>query len=198
MKAMIIGLAATLFIAGCTTAPSSHLTPKPAPNKYTIQVIGIAIPDEALQSCQNEVDRMLQHPAAMISDYPIVTVGVGESATHDQTTSIPAEIDGMAVSQEKECRPGYAVSVKDLKMVDDAISYHLTTHYEELKGYEKYTSDDGSSVMVPYSQKREIDTQITQHPNTWLMLGGVMKKGPNGENINLMICVRAIPAMTEE
>jgi len=193
MKAMIIGLAATIVLAGCSTAPSGHATPKSVSNKYTIQVIGIAVPDVALQSCQGDVGRILQHPDAVISEYPIVTVGVGESATNDQTTSSPTEIDGIPVSKEQEVRPGYSVSVNNLKMVDNAVSYHLATHSETLAGYEKYTSDNGIPAMMPYSQKREVDTQVTQQPNTWLTLGGVMKQGPDGKYINLMICVRAIP-----
>ena len=85
MKKWITSLFAVTLICGCSTTPSS---PKPHPEKYTFQVIGIEIPDMTLQSFKIDVEKMIQHPDTEISEYPIVLVALGGSVTNDQSKAV--------------------------------------------------------------------------------------------------------------
>lgn len=193
MKKMIISVVTIVILTGCSTAPPKPSTPNPDPQKYTFQVIGIEIPNEAFIICNNDIDKITTHPDAKISEYPIVVAGVGESVTNDQTRPAPSEIDGKPVDKDIIVKLGYSVSIQNPTVEGGALSYHLISHYEELVGFEEYTTQDGASVMMPFTTKRELNTQISQKLNTWITLGGLIKDNSDGKKTNLMLCVRTIP-----
>ena len=93
---MIIGLVTTAILTGCSTIPQKLSTPNPDPEKYTFQVIGIEIPNDALHDCKNSIELISEHPSAIITEYPIVVVNEGESASNDQTKPIFSDVYLMA------------------------------------------------------------------------------------------------------
>ena len=195
MKKWITSLLAIILISGCSTIPS---TPKPQPEKYTFQVIGIEVPEGTLQSLKMDVGKIIQHPDANISEYPTVMAGLGESITNDQTKSVlmPEDydiVDGKAVAKEKIIKLGYFASVTVDKIERGAISYHLNASYKELAGFDEYKTENGLSVKMPFFNKRAVDTDLTQKPNSWTMMGGLIDQRSDGKKMNRIICVRIIP-----
>lgn len=195
MKKWITSLFAITLISGCSTTPSS---PKPHPEKYTFQVIGIEVPEGTVESSKMDVEKILQHPDAEISEYPIVLAGLGESVTNDQTKSVsmPEDydiVDGKAVVKEKIIKLGYSVGVAVDKIENGTISYHLNASYLELTGFHEYKTEDDISVKMPRFKRRAIDTDLTQKPNSWTMFGGLVDNKSDGGKVNRIVCVRAIP-----
>jgi hypothetical protein len=195
MKKWITIFFAVTLISGCSTIPS---TPKPQSEKYTFQVIRVEIPVGDLPACHHDAEKIIKHPNAEISEYPIVIAGLGESVTNDQTKSVSmAEdytvIDGKAVAKERIVQLGDSVSVTVDKIEDGAISYHLDANHKELIGFDEYKIENGLNLKIPFFEKRAVDTDLTQQPNSWLSLGGLVYERSNGEKKSLMICVKIIP-----
>jgi hypothetical protein len=193
MKKWITSLFAVTLISGCSTIPS---TPKPHPEKYTFQVIGIEVPEGTLESSKMDIEKIIQHPDAEISEYPIVLAGLGESVTNDQTKCVlmPEDydiVDGELVAKEKIVMLGYSTSVTVDKIENGAVSYHLNASYNELVGFDEYKTEGGVAKM-PFFNKRAVDTDLTQKPNSWTMMGGLIDKRSDGKKVNRIICVRAI------
>jgi hypothetical protein len=218
MKIIIFGLLMAFILSGCSTIPS---TPKPHPEKYTFQVITIEIPGD-LPEYHNKADKMMglefskgsslptsltipsrdlekliQHPEAEITEYPIVLAGLGESVTNDQTKSVlmPENydiVDGKAVVKEKIIKLGYSVAVTVDKIENEEISYHLNSNFKELKGFDEYKTENGLVVKMPYFKMRAMDSDLTHEPNSWTMLGGLIDQRSDGKKINQLFCVRAI------
>jgi hypothetical protein len=209
------------LISGCSTTPSS---PNPHPEKYTFQVIEIEIPED-LPEYHNKDDQMmghefskgsniptsliipnrdletiLQHPEAKITEYPVVAAGLGESVMNDQTKSVsmPEDydiVDGKAVAKEKICKLGFSVSVTVDKIENGAVSYHLNASHQELVGFDEYKTE-GGLVKMPFFNKRAVDTDLTQISNSWICFGGLVDERSDGTKINQMIAVRIIPPNT--
>ena len=195
MKNWIPSLFAAALISGCSTIPS---TPKPHPEKYTFQVIGIEVPEGTLQSSKMDVEKIIQHPDADINVYPTVIAGLGESVTNDRTKSVsfPEDydiVDGKAVVKEKLIKLGYSVAVTVDKIENGAISYHLNTRYLELAGFNEYPMEKGPNVKMPFLKKRAVNTDLTQKPNSWTVMGGLINQRSDGKKMNQIICVRIIP-----
>ena len=215
MKKRIISLFAITLIAGCSTIPS---TPKQHPEKYTFQILEARVPEEVIsrgfvnqcppsleeemlnnpdmmkagvgQKTKLNMDEILAHPDAEISEYPIVVAGIGESITNDQTQSVsmPEDYDivnGQAVAKEKTVKLGYSVSVTVDKIENGAVSYRLNAMHRELAGFDEYKIGNGQNVKMPKFEKRGVDTVLTQSPNSWVMMGRLTDHRSDGKNISL-------------
>ena len=202
MKKLIPILFAVALISGCST---TNLSLKPHPEKYTFQVVGIELPAEALRDknriTSSDADKIIQHPDAKIIEYPVVVAGRGESVTNDQTksASFPENwevVDGEPVIKEKMIKLGHSVTISFDELEDGVISYNLEARYNKLAGFNEYPMEKGSSVKMPIFKNRSIDTNLKQGPNSWISMGNVISKNPDGEQIAFIMCVRVIPPKT--
>ena len=200
MKKWIISICVLALISGCSTTLTN---PKPHPDKYTFQIIGVEIPSTESIAALSEVEEVINHPEATIIEYPIVIAGVGESVTNDQTKSVlfPEDysiVDGKAVAKEKTEQMGYMVSIRFNEIKDGIISYHLNTYFKEFFGYDAYEAEKGISVEMPYFDSRSIDTDLSQKINTWTLLGGLYEENSDGNMVNQMFAVRIIPPSNKQ
>jgi len=150
-----------------------------------------------------QIEELIKSPNIEIAEFPVVYAGLGESVTNDQTKSVslPEDydiVDGKAVVKEKICKLGYSTSVTINKMENGAISYHLNASHQELVGFDEYKTENGISVKMPFFEKRAVDTDLTQQPNSWIGMGGLVDEKPDGKKTNQLICVRIIPPNTDK
>jgi len=151
-----------------------------------------------------QFEELIKRPNVEIAEFPIVYAGLGESVTNDQTKSVslPEDydiVDGKAVVvKEKIIKLGYSVAVTIDKIENGAISYHLNASHLELRGFDEYKTENGISVKMPFFERRSVDTNLTQKPNSWLVMGGLIDEKPDGKKVNMMIFVRIIPPNTDK
>lgn len=200
MKKWILSLIVVTLISGCSTTPD---TPKPHPEKYTFQVISLEIPETTGLTTSPTIEELMHHPDATIIDYPIVIAGLGESVTNDQTKSVLlaedfSVIDGKAVAEENTHKLGHLVSVAVNEIKNDAVSYHLNAQYNEVVGYDDYDLGGGLAVKMPRLERRSVDTELKQKPNSWVMLGGLVDERSDGKKMRFMMGVKIIPPATHE
>ena len=198
MKKWISSLFVVALISGCSTPPS---TPTPHMEKYTFQVIHIEIPEATFQTPLPDVEELIQYPNAKISEYPIVLAGLGESVTNDQTKSVlmPEDydiVDGELIAKEKIVKLGYSTSITVDKIENGVVSYHLNASYQELKGFDEHKTEGGIAKM-PFFNRRAVNTNLTQQPNSWVSMGGLVDE-TNGEKISLFIGIRIIPPIADK
>ena len=189
------GLIATVLISGCSTLPSD---PDPHAEKFTFQVVGVEIPSTDVDIMSPDFDKILEHPDAEITEYPIVMAGNGESVTNDQTTavSLPEDydiVDGKAVAKESIQKIGHLVAITVDEVKDEVIRYHLKLHDQKLMGYDEYNVEGGITVEMPLMETRGINTQLAQTPNTWVTMGGLVEETSDGTKMTQCIGVRIIP-----
>jgi hypothetical protein len=145
----------------------------------------------------------MNHPKAIITEYPIVVAMVGESVTNDQTkaASFPEDydiVDGKVVAIEKIIKLGYIVGVTVDKVENGAVSYHLYASHKELARFETFTTENDLEVKMPYFNVRAVDTHIIQQPKSLFTISGLVGEGSNGEKLSLMFCVKIIPPASEK
>ena len=150
-----------------------------------------------------QIEELIKRPNIEIAEFPIVYAGLGESVTNDQTKSVslPEDydiVDGKAVAKEKICKLGYSTSVTIDKIENGAISYHLNASHQELVGFDEYKTENGISVKMPFFERRSVDTNLTQKPNSWLVMGGLVDEKLDGKKMNQIIFVRIIPPNTDK
>jgi hypothetical protein len=224
MKKWIPSLFAAVLISGCSTIPSS---PKPHPEKYTFQVISIEIPGD-MPEYHNKADKMrgleftkgsslptsltipsrdseklIQHPEAEITEYPIVLAGLGESVTNDQTkaTLFPEDytiVDGQAIPKEKIIGIGLFTSVTVEKIENEAISFHINASDRKFKEWQKYPAGDGLIIKMPFFNMRAIDTHLMLKTNEWVTLGGLVGERSEGKKMSSFMGIRIIPPITDK
>ena len=199
MKKWIFSLFVVALVSGCSTPPS---TPTPHSDKYTFQVIHIEIPEATFQIPPTDLETIIQHSDAEISEYPIVLADLGESVTNDQTKAVlmPEDydvVDGELIAKEKTVKLGYFTAVTIDKIENGVVSYHLKASYQELKGFDEYKTEGGIAKM-PHFTRRAIDTNLSQQPNSWVSMGGLVDERSNGEKMSSFLGVRIIPPMTNK
>lgn len=216
MKTWITGLFIAAVISGCSTPPTAL---KAHPEKFTFQVVGVQIPDSALQKHEidfggnsnkiyNELEstqlplisnlefeKLIQYPDAEITEFPIVYAGLGESVTNDQTeaVSLPVDysiVDGKPVPQEEVFGLGLFTAVTVNKIDDTAVHFALGTYDRKLKEWQEYETT-GGKVRMPFFDMRGLTTTLTLEPNIWILSAGAPCTG-----ITHMLAVRVIPPKT--
>ena len=145
-----------------------------------------------------QIEELIKRPNIEITEFPIVYAGLGESVTNDQTKSVslPEDydiVDGKVVVKEKICKLGCFTSVAIDKIENGAVSYHLNIIHKELVGFDEYKTENGISVKMPFFEGRAVDTDLTQQPNSWIVMRGLVDEKPDGKKMNQIICVRIIP-----
>ena len=65
--------------------------------------------------------------------------------------------------------------------------------------FDEYNTE-GGVVKMPFFDSREVNTDLTQHPNSWLCFGGLTDERTDGKETkkNRLICVRIIPPYTNK
>lgn len=216
MNNWITGLFIAVLISGCSTTPTAL---KPHPDKFTFQVVGVEIPDSALQKHEidfggnsnkiyNELERsqhpliskvefekLIQYPTAKIIEFPLVVATLGEKVINDQQelVSFPVDyqiVEGKLVPEETEIGLGFLTAVTVGDVKGGVISFDLIAEDRRFKEWKNYPTEAGNARMAFFSA-RSIDTHISQALNSWLIMSGVPHEG-----INYMLSVRVIPPTT--
>ena len=150
-----------------------------------------------------QIEELIKRPNIEIAEFPIVYAGLGESVMNDKTKPVSFledydVVEGKVVAKEKICKLGYSTSVTVDKVENGAISYHLNICYLEFVGFDEYIIENDLSVKIPFFERMALDTDLTQKPNSWLVIGGLIDEKLDGKKINQMICVRIIPPNTDK
>ena len=217
MKKWITGLFIAALISGCSTTPTAR---KPHPEKFTFQVVGVQIPNSALQKHEidfggnsnkiynelegdqsplisnMEFEKLIQYPTAKIIEFPIVEATLGETVINDQQelASFPLDyqvVEGKLVPEETEIGLGLLTAVTVGDVKDGVISFDIIAEDRKFKEWENYPTEAGNARMA-YFSGRSIDTHIsTQKLNSWLIMSGLPDEG-----INYMLAIRVLPPAT--
>lgn len=203
MKKWITVLFIAALISGCTTTPTAL---KPHPEKYTFQVIGIQVSENALRdnkiSLENplsneEFETLINEPTAQITEYPVVVADVGEKVTNDQQDHVlfPSDyqiVKGKLIPEEVTIGLGLFTEIHANKIHDGMISFDINIENKKLNGWDEYPTEAGIAKM-PYFEGRAIKTELTQKPNIWNLMGGLVDQGTNS-----LIAVRVLPPATSK
>jgi len=216
MKKWITGCFIAALISGCSTAPTAR---KPHPEKFTFQVVGVQIPDSALQKheidfgdnsnkiyyeLENsqiplisniEFEKLIQYPTAKLIEFPIVVATSGERVINDQQeqASFPFDyqiVEGKLVPEEEEIGLGLLTAVTVGDVKDGVISFDIIAEDRKFKKWENHPTEAGNAKM-PYFSMRSIDTKLTQKFNSWLIMSGLSNEG-----IDYMLAIRVLPPAT--
>ena len=201
MKGLISCLSIMAFMSGCSTIPS---TPDPHTEKYTVQVVEVEVPSGVFTfegGYPPNIDiesELFAHPDAVLFEYPIVAAGVGESVTNDQTKHVVmaedySVVEGKDVAQEKVYKLGSIVSANINELENGYIYCHTYANRQELVGFDETIMENGERVMIPAIKTRELDMRPLLEPNSWIMIGGLTSQRSDGENLDLILCLRVIP-----
>ena len=202
MKQIILSILAISLISGCSTAPK---VPKSHETKYAIQVVvanvaeGVfprTFPD--IENPNEQISKIFSHPDTKLEKFPIVYAEPKINVVIDRTkTKLLAEgfsvVDGKAIEKKKEYKIGKLVSVTIDDADQETVTYTIDSSYQKITGYDEHLIADGDKVKIPFFEKREVKTSITQIYKSWAMLGGLVEEDSEGNKSELIYCVRVIP-----
>ena len=173
-------------IMGCATTPSP---PAPHPSKYAFQCFFVSVPEEVLKNLnvrfdkrnlghdptmdamprptQTQIDEIIKHREVEIVELPIVYAGMGEAVANDQTITsemaVDADVvDGEVVYRTESCKIGNMVSVDVKSLERGYVSYQIHAMTKRLAGYDHRKTLDGMEVRMPYFDRRELNTTMSQ------------------------------------
>jgi hypothetical protein len=171
--------------------------PKLIPEKYALQAIRIEVPfdqDGAMSSTlppSDEVEEMLKHPKAVLTEFPVVYAAVGETAINDQTKTIPVHTsfevktnsNGMieVVYVDGTARIGRTVEITIQTIENSLATCALNLYENSLAGMQDYVAAPATetrksvTASLPVFKMNRIKTSITGSPGSWLSMGSLIK-----------------------
>jgi hypothetical protein len=225
MKKLLACLCIASLIAGCATKPSSpkphetkytfqclHVSiPEDVLKKLNVRIENNTPQDNSSQPSgvlptpnptQTQIDEILKNPKSTTTEFPIVYAGLGMPATNAQTETIELAVDanvvdGKVVYETEPRKQGKTLSIAVQKNEDGVVNYEIHAEAQKIAGYDSYKTKTGQQIKMPFFDTKELHTRLMQKPDSWLALGGLIKKQHDGPLLHTLFLVRIISPTTE-